>query len=84
MCHNKGGKVMKSHEEKEGPKLGPVVPLARWEDYYLHPTKGAMKSFAHHRQTNGFSCCYILIKKKAYIDLEKFWAWMRSHIKHEE
>lgn len=64
--------------------IGPFIPLSKWAFHFQYPSQGAMKSYAYHRRTNGFKSCYILIRKKAYIDLPKFQEWMRSHAQTSE
>ena len=63
-----GEKDLAKTEEPRG-----LVPLTRWNDYYIWPTQGGLRHLRFHQETNGFEDVFFTCGDRVLIDPPKFW-----------
>lgn len=56
------------------------VPLTKWNDYFVQPSRGTMRNICARRRENGAEVFLSMINGRFYVNVEKFNQWMEAHL----
>lgn len=61
---------------KQGEVIPRYIPLARWGDYFMHPTLGSLRWMVWRADHYGLAHCVKRVGRRVWIDQEAFWEWL--------
>lgn len=69
---------MKNTQTQSTTAIPELIPVSRWNDFFMFPSVGAIRQYIFHGNINGFDKVIRRMGKRLYISVSAFNEWVEN------